>query len=72
MFRLLKTVSEALEARNIPYMLSGSLAMSTYAVPRMTRDIDIVVNLQLRDVERFSEIFGEGFYIHKAGLSYKK
>lgn len=69
MFRLLKTVSEALEARNIPYMLSGSLAMSTYAVPRMTRNIDIVVNLQLRDVEMFSEIFGEGFYIHKESIS---
>lgn len=69
MFRLLKKVSEALEEKDIPYMLSGSLAMSTYAVPRMTRDVDIVVNLKLADIEKFSEIFTEGFYIYKEGIA---
>ena len=68
MFKLLKKVSEALEANNISYMLSGSLAMSTYAVPRMTRDIDIVINLKLADVEKFSDIFNEGYYIYKEGI----
>ncbi len=68
MFKLLKKVSEALEEREISYMLSGSLAMSTYTVPRMTRDIDIVINLKLSDVEKFTEIFHEGYYLYKEGI----
>ena len=69
MFELLKEISEALEERGIPYMLSGSLAMSTYAIPRMTRDIDIVINLKLADIEKFSEIFEDGFYIYEEGIA---
>ena len=68
MFKLLKKVSEALEEREISYMLSGSLAMNSYAVPRMTRDIDIVINLQQTDIEKFIEIFQEGFYLHKESI----
>ena len=49
-------------------MLSGSVAMNVYTVPRMTRDIDIVVNLQMPDVDKFAGIFKEGYYIHKEGL----
>ena len=40
---LLEEVCNKLEEINIPYMLSGSLAMNVYTVPRMTRDIDIVI-----------------------------
>jgi len=32
-----------LEREGIAYMLTGSLALSYYAEPRMTRDIDLVV-----------------------------
>jgi hypothetical protein len=67
-YELLKKVSSALEERNIPYMISGSVAMITYAVPRMTRDIDIVINLKESDIDQFAEIFKEGFYLHKEGI----
>jgi hypothetical protein len=40
---LLRRVTAALDANNIPYMLTGSLASSMYGIPRATNDIDIVV-----------------------------
>lgn len=39
----LRRVISALEIIGVPYMLTGSLASSTYGVPRATNDIDIVV-----------------------------
>ena len=42
-------------------MLSGSTALGVYAVPRMTRDIDIVVALEPDDADRFAELFAEDF-----------
>lgn len=64
MIDLLKDLTESLHKLNIPYMLSGSLAMNLYTVPRMTRDIDIVVHLQEKDVEKFIGAFKERFYCH--------
>jgi hypothetical protein len=40
---LLLRVARALDAHDVPYMLTGSLASSMYGVPRSTNDIDIVV-----------------------------
>jgi pyridoxine/pyridoxamine 5'-phosphate oxidase len=60
---LLKTVCTELEQKDIEYMLSGSLAMNVYTVPRMTRDIDIVINIKVSDIEKFKE----GFYIYEEG-----
>jgi hypothetical protein len=65
---LLEEVCNKLEEINIPYMLSGSLAMNVYTVPRMTRDIDIVIKLELKDIDTFSDLFDEGFYIYKEGI----
>lgn len=48
---VLELVGDRLTSRGIPFMLTGSFAMAHYTVPRMTRDLDIVVELQRRDVE---------------------
>ena len=42
----LQDVCTRLDRAGIAYMLTGSLAMSYYARPRMTRDIDLVVELE--------------------------
>ena len=60
---VLKTVTQRLADASIPYMVTGSIAANFYALPRMTRDIDIVVELSERDVDRVVEIFHEDFYI---------
>jgi hypothetical protein len=43
---VLQDVCARLERSRIAYMLTGSMAMNYYAQPRMTRDIDIVVELE--------------------------
>jgi hypothetical protein len=60
---LLREVLPRLEAAAIPYMVSGSVAASFYAPPRMTRDIDVVVELQPADVDRFVGLFDSAFYL---------
>ncbi len=57
---LLDVVSRLDEA-GILYMISGAMAMNYYAVPRMTRDIDIVVDMRSGDAERITELL-EGSY----------
>ena len=58
---VLKTVVKKLNKIKIPYMLSGSVAMNYYCIPRMTRDIDIVI--ELNDAEIFYQIFKQDFYV---------
>lgn len=60
---VLGLVSGKLAACDVPFMLTGSFAMAYYAAPRMTRDLDIVVALQVGDVERLVATFSDGFYI---------
>lgn len=60
---VLKTVTARLDAAGIPYMVTGSMAANYYAVPRMTRDIDLVVELQERDADRLVELFQDQFYV---------
>lgn len=61
--RVLRIVSERLEALGLRYMLTGSFAMAFYATPRMTRDLDIVVAIGERDVPAVVEAFGTEFYV---------
>ena len=58
---ILTLATTRLDAAAIPYMITGSIAASHYARPRMTRDIDLVVELQPRDAERLVTIFGDQF-----------
>jgi hypothetical protein len=43
-------------------MLSGSVALSIYTLPRATRDFDFIVHLQSEDVQSLIETFKEGYY----------
>lgn len=42
--------------------------MNVYTVPRMTRNIDIVIHLKLNDIDTFSDLFNDGFYLYKEGI----
>lgn len=66
---ILKLICRRLEDGNIAYMLTGSLAANFYAVPRMTRDIDIVVEIFEDDVSKFFQIFQGDFYIDKTSIA---
>jgi len=57
-FDVLKDVIQKFDKLGIKYMLTGSLAMSYYAQPRMTRDIDLVVEIPNNvAVQLFEQIF---------------
>ncbi len=58
---VLKLVATRLDAAGIAYMVTGSMAMNYYAQPRMTRDVDIVVELAPADAERIAQLFSD-FY----------
>jgi predicted nucleotidyltransferase len=61
-FEILKDVTGKLSANNIAYMLSGSTAMNYYVQPRMTRDIDIIV--EINEPEKFFDLFKEDYYVN--------
>jgi hypothetical protein len=58
---VLKLVTGRLEAAGLAYMVTGSVALSFYAEPRMTRDVDLVVDLRRSDTTRVLELFGAEF-----------
>ena len=60
---ILKSVTARLEDADIPYMVTGSMAANYYATPRMTRDIDLVVELAEADVRQVVGLFQDEYYI---------
>ena len=60
---VLKEVARRLDGIGIAYMITGSTAANFYAVPRMTRDIDIVVELSERDIGKFILAFEKDHYL---------
>jgi hypothetical protein len=50
-FDVVRDLAHRFAQGRIKYMLTGSVAMSYYAQPRMTRDIDVVVVLKPPDVD---------------------
>ena len=59
---LLKRVCNSLDENKIHYMISGSIAMNIYAIPRMTRDIDIVIELSTERIDEFTELFPDSYF----------
>jgi len=48
---------------SIPYMITGAVASIIYGEPRLTNDIDLVINMNSDDVEAFAAAFPiEDFY----------
>lgn len=62
-FKVLQDVVTRLDRAGIPYMVTGSLAMNHYAQPRMTRDMDMVVDLSAGDAPRVHELFADTYYL---------
>lgn len=60
---ILCDVVARLEGAGFAYMLSGSLAMSYYATPRMTRDIDLVVEIREDETDTLRVAFEDGYYV---------
>jgi hypothetical protein len=63
---LLRWLCKTLNENKIDYFLSGSFAMSSYATPRGSNDIDIVINISNEEIDKFLSLFAEDdFHVHK-------
>ena len=57
LLEVFKDVTTKLEANNIPYMIVGSMAAMVYGEPRLTHDIDIVLNILPSDSQKLTNLF---------------
>lgn len=66
---ILRFAIDALERLQLRYMLVGSLASTMYGEPRMTQDIDMVIELELDQVRSFCEAFPPSdFYLSEPAV----
>jgi|688.fasta_scaffold266122_2 hypothetical protein len=49
LYQLASHVIEGLEKEEIPYMVVGALSSSVFGIPRATKDVDIVLQLETRE-----------------------
>ena len=52
-FEFLSAVVALLDDADIPHMLAGSMASTFHGEPRMTRDVDMVIDPTVESIERF-------------------
>lgn len=56
-----------LNGSGLAYMVTGAAAVIVYGEPRMTHDLDLVLNLQKSDIPKFLTLFPEDqFYVPPA------
>ena len=58
----LERVVAVLERCDVPYFVTGSVASIFYGEPRLTNDVDIVVELDVSRVHRMAAAWPTGFY----------
>lgn len=68
MIAFFQKIIDVLNGSNIPFMLSGSVAMSMYIVPRATRDFDFIIHLEEKNIDQFIHHFHDGYYCDKDAI----
>jgi hypothetical protein len=68
MLDFLRAIIFFFKNNNIDYMLSGSVALGAYTVPRATRDFDFIVRIKQEDADIFIKNFNEGYYCDKDAI----
>lgn len=61
--RVILLVIESMEKFDIPYLIGGSIASSIHGIPRATRDVDIVADIQEKDAEALDDDLKDRFYV---------
>ena len=65
----LRLITDRLEGAGIPYMLTGSVALSVYSQPRMTRDLDLVVDCGGVTSKDWVNLFGVDCYLSEDAIA---
>jgi hypothetical protein len=66
--RFVVLIASRLRSAEIPYMITGSVALAVYAQPRMTRDIDLVIECGVNDASRIAALFKPDCYVEEAEI----
>ena len=68
--QLLKTLVKSLEDNHIPYVLTGSIVSSLLGEPRLTHDIDVMIHIHQRQIDKILKAFPSfEYYIDKESIS---
>ncbi|MFN6963906.1 MAG: DUF6036 family nucleotidyltransferase [Pyrinomonadaceae bacterium] len=62
-FDTLQDVAVRLNDLGVEYMVTGSVAMSSYVPARATMDIDVIIEIDTADIKRFEERFAGDYYV---------
>ena len=62
MIELISAFIEPLNARSIRYLVTGSVAAMAYGEPRLTNDIDLILEIRPADIPSLVEAFPESHY----------
>jgi hypothetical protein len=57
-----------LTALDIPYFVGGSVASSAHGSPRQTNDVDIVLRMQRKDVDKFASEFERDYMVSRQSI----
>ena len=66
---VLRDVTQRLEFGGVAFMLTGSMAMNFYAQPRMTRDIDLVVQVTSNQTDLLVSLFEAEYYVDRLAIA---
>lgn len=58
----LKEIFNSLHQREVKYLLCGGMAVNLYGIPRMTADIDVLIEWEEKNLERFEKAIAEHGY----------
>lgn len=67
---IVRDVSERLTRAGIPFMLTGSMAMNAYAQPRMTRDVDVVIDVASDGATQLLAAFASDYYLDAEAVAH--
>lgn len=68
MIDTLRDFVQRMNELGLEYMVTGSYAMSVYGEIRMTRDIDVVVQISEEDAKPFFDRFKDEYYISEEAI----
>ena len=66
---LFKIFISRLNKLGMPYMVTGAVAIVIYGEPRLTHDIDLVVDLNREDAEKIAAYIYEGDLENPVGFA---
>ena len=68
MIETMRDFIEKIDDLGIEYMVTGSYAMSAYGEIRMTRDIDVVLQVTEKDIKPLFDRFKGEYYVNNASI----